>query len=396
MYRLLPVLLLTTLIPIDAQGQSFWAAPSDSFEARIEDIHLSESGAVFVGIFLNGIHRSVDGGETWAMVSDSYAEQFAESDSILFAAGLEGLLRSMDDGVSWDLVMPSEVWSVSAHENRVVAGGTGGQLYVSNDSGSTWRVANCVLMPEGYDDSIYPVVVTPEILAYRHSFDTFFRSRDDGQAWAEDPSHRPSFLVLDEGLIYADDGGNIIRSADASAWSFFSETPFFSLEDAVFRGDDIAVASFSGAVVSSDGGQSWTDVSEGLAGEGRVDAVGIGPDRHVYASVGYQVQRSVNPLEGTGTSVGKMAPAFESELLAPYPNPASRRIRLPFVIARPGLVEIGLYDELGKRVGILLSQALPAGKHEVDWQPRKLANGTYFVRLSTEGGTWARSVTVSR
>lgn len=256
MARLLCTLLLAALVTSEAQGQAFWAAPADSFEASIDDIHVSESGAVFVGMFLGGIHRSVDGGTTWTIVSESDAEQFAESEGVLFAAGLDGLLKSTDDGVSWQIVMPSDVWSVSAYEQRVVAGGTGGQLYVSEDEASTWRVANCALMPGGYDDSVYPVVVTPEVIAYRHSFAEFFRSTDGGQSWERDPSRRPSFLLIHEGMIYADAGGDFVRSVDASAWSFFAETPFFSLEDAAFSGDYIAAGSFSGAVVSADGGRT--------------------------------------------------------------------------------------------------------------------------------------------
>lgn len=396
MFRPTIAVLLAMLISPDARGQAFWAAPTDSFEASIDDIHVSESGAVFVGMFLGGMHRSADGGATWEVVSDSDVEQFAESGGVLFAAGLDGLLASTDDGVNWEVVMPSDVWSVSALESTVVAGGTGGQLYVSEDAGSTWRVANCALMPEGYDGSVYPVVVTPEVFAYRHSFEAFFRSADGGASWSRDPSRSPSFLVFNDGMIFADDGGDLLRSTDASAWSFFAETPFFSLEDATFRGDRIAIASFSGAVSSADGGQTWADVSEGLAGEGRVDAIAIGPDGHAYAAVGHQVQRSVNPIEGTGTAAGKQVPAVESELLSPYPNPAGNRMRIPFVVARPGSVEIALYDELGKRITMLLAQDFPAGKHEIDWQPRKLANGTYFVRLTTAGETWSTAVTFAR
>ena len=65
------------------------------------------------------------------------------------------------------------------------------------------------------------------------------------------------------------------------------------------------------------------------------------------------------------------------------PSISSRCMSVEFELARPGLVEVSVFDALGRRVRELASEHFGTGSHEVIWNPRSqaLAAGVYFVRF---------------
>ena len=90
---------------------------------------------------------------------------------------------------------------------------------------------------------------------------------------------------------------------------------------------------------------------------------------------------------------------FQTALLAPYPNPASRGANIPFTLARHSDVSIEIYDVSGHRVRTF-SESLPAGSHSRIWggldeQGRRVASGLYFVRLKTEELSATRKLLVT-
>ena len=78
--------------------------------------------------------------------------------------------------------------------------------------------------------------------------------------------------------------------------------------------------------------------------------------------------------------------------LTTSPNPfnLSRGTTLQYRLAQAADVRMVVYDAAGKRVRELTDARLPAGPHAVLWDGRtdsgrRLAAGTYFVRLSVGG-----------
>jgi hypothetical protein len=65
---------------------------------------------------------------------------------------------------------------------------------------------------------------------------------------------------------------------------------------------------------------------------------------------------------------------------------ARERITCLFELARPGVADVGIYDQRGARVSTLLRDRLPAGTHNVSWSGRAadgapVPSGTYFLAL---------------
>jgi hypothetical protein len=67
--------------------------------------------------------------------------------------------------------------------------------------------------------------------------------------------------------------------------------------------------------------------------------------------------------------------------LAVYPNPFSFSTNISFQLEKTGWVNIEVYNLIGEKVDIINQSELPAGKHVINWQADKFANGVYFIRL---------------
>jgi hypothetical protein len=64
-----------------------------------------------------------------------------------------------------------------------------------------------------------------------------------------------------------------------------------------------------------------------------------------------------------------------------YPNPFNPTTEFAFSLDRATAVTLVVYDIAGREVDRLVERELGAGRHQVSWQPRDLASGTYFYRL---------------
>jgi len=66
-----------------------------------------------------------------------------------------------------------------------------------------------------------------------------------------------------------------------------------------------------------------------------------------------------------------------------YPNPFNPKSNIKYQIEKSGVVELAVYDLLGRKVSTLVSEYKPAGKYEVNFDGSDLASGTYLYELKT-------------
>jgi hypothetical protein len=64
-----------------------------------------------------------------------------------------------------------------------------------------------------------------------------------------------------------------------------------------------------------------------------------------------------------------------------YPNPFNPSTSIEFALPKPGFVTLKIYNTLGEEVATLVSEKLPAGKHQRVWEAQGLASGVYLYRL---------------
>jgi len=84
-----------------------------------------------------------------------------------------------------------------------------------------------------------------------------------------------------------------------------------------------------------------------------------------------------------------------------YPNPFNPTTRIQFSVARAGLIQIEIYNVLGRRVRELMNTHMSAGVYEVIFDARAdsgepLASGIYFYRMVSDEFTQKRKMLLLR
>ena len=96
--------------------------------------------------------------------------------------------------------------------------------------------------------------------------------------------------------------------------------------------------------------------------------------------------------EGLASSIAAAASVSEYALLQNRPNPFGTETDIRFHLPRPTRVTLSVFDVNGKLVNCLVRDALPAGRHSVEWlgsdhAEHGVGSGVYFVHI--EAGTFS-------
>jgi lysyl endopeptidase len=84
------------------------------------------------------------------------------------------------------------------------------------------------------------------------------------------------------------------------------------------------------------------------------------------------------------------------QLLGPAPNPARRRVTIPFALPRAQPISLVLYDVMGRTVRTIAEGEGAAGRHEHTVDLNGLSSGLYVLRLRAGETVRARKLTVVR
>jgi|GEM_PF-3232252 len=104
---------------------------------------------------------------------------------------------------------------------------------------------------------------------------------------------------------------------------------------------------------------------------------------------------SANMPSGVDTDRDSLLPG-RPLLQANYPNPFQQSTRIAFDLAEPGLLELSVFDMLGKRVATLANGWFSAGTHELDWDASAHPSGLYVYRLQIRDLSVSKSLTLLR
>ncbi len=94
------------------------------------------------------------------------------------------------------------------------------------------------------------------------------------------------------------------------------------------------------------------------------------------------------PVRGKGIYVPmavaeKPFTALSYSLEQNYPNPFNPATVIAFTLPERDRVRLAIYNMRGEVVAVPVDGELPAGRHEIKWQPEGAAAGIYFYRLTT-------------
>ena len=261
----LPVVVLLSLPASAATGQQHWIAhgPIGGTIATLEVDPRSPS-TIYAGTGGAGVYKSVDGGRSWLRRSSGLP--------------LNGLIQRLE-------LAPSDPSTLYLQPN------TGNGLYVSTNGGRSWRPLPAI-GPSFTDLELHP---TQARTLFLPSFNGLLRSVDGGASWVRMPVlSQPRSLAISAGqpnVMYADDGGRIMRSLDAgTTWTQRSVRP---THYDVFTVDPHDPATLyvsvpaEGLYKSSDGGTTWRLLKAQKVGSS-INSLAVDPrdSRRLYVGAG--------------------------------------------------------------------------------------------------------------
>ena len=69
-----------------------------------------------------------------------------------------------------------------------------------------------------------------------------------------------------------------------------------------------------------------------------------------------------------------------------YPNPFNPATIISYQLSALSEVELSVYNIIGQKVAILVSEKQNAGSYQIEWDAGGFASVIYFYRLQTDGG----------
>jgi hypothetical protein len=102
--------------------------------------------------------------------------------------------------------------------------------------------------------------------------------------------------------------------------------------------------------------------------------------------------RELNQLPDDGAGLARLP--IKSVVLRNYPNPFNPATTISYTVPEPSIVNIKVYNTLGRLVQTLVSEHQAAGEHTVLFDASDLPSGVYFYRLIAGGYVETRRLTL--
>jgi hypothetical protein len=80
------------------------------------------------------------------------------------------------------------------------------------------------------------------------------------------------------------------------------------------------------------------------------------------------------------------------ELFQNYPNPFNPNTTIAYTLSQYAIVELKVYDNMGREVKTLVHKVMPPGRHEATFEAAGLSSGLYHYRLYVDGQVFTKSM----
>ncbi|HLF15371.1 MAG TPA: T9SS type A sorting domain-containing protein [Bacteroidota bacterium] len=404
----------------------------------------SVNGSLLYGAGNNGVlYRSGDGGLNWTSLSRGSTIELSDlsivNDSVLVASGGDYLLKSTDGGNLWsevDVALPvglfwiNTVWFTdnlngwigcsygggSGGIYRTTNGGlnwvnqtgtvdgangifflnnvigwfvSGGYIYRTTDSGSTWRIRR--VLSDIWLTNIF--FINPDS-GWAGGYQGIYRTIDGGLSWHRTDSSDVQYIIDDlvfvnsitgwfvteqpSRIFRTDDGGMswVEQSHPLSIYSY-PKSVYFETESEGW----VAGSGFNGKILhTTDGGAHWNAMDIPAGNDLRHIEVDSNDNIWVVGDGGTIMSSDLGQIvniEDTNHS----ANIHHYELFSNYPNPFNPSTTIIYSLPAPGFVTVKIFDGLGREVTTLVNETRQTGQYKETWNSAAFPSGVYFCRL---------------
>jgi len=376
---------------------TIWTAVNTGLISReVESLALIGKN-IFAGTSSDGVFLSTNDGTDWTSVSTGLPDVNCVIRSLtvhgtnLFAVSETcGIFLSTNDGTNWTEVgsrLAAKVYCLTTRDTMLFAGTQDG-VYLSTNYGEEWIPAKVGLPPDG---TISLAVSGSNLFAGMIGipYGGVYRSTNNGTTWTavniglSDLS--TNCFAIDGTKLFAGTAIGVYLSTNAGAWwthvsdgSSIGEV--YALE---INGSNLfAGTERSGVFLSTNDGNSWTEINEGLYGQTprNISSLAITKE-NLFAGTDQGVFR--RPLSDFVTSVeqGSSHEPPRCVLYQNTPNPFGLSTTIRFALTQFEFVTIKVYNAIGNEIETLVSQEMPPGIHETQWNATNVMNGVYLYRI---------------
>jgi len=297
-----------------------WENVCDSIP--VNAMTINGDGVLFFFFLFEGVYKSTNGGTNWQRTDTNFAavhvlDMLTSSNDIIYAGAHEhGVYKSTDFGVSWIQVGLGghEILDLEVNNGGdIFAAGFGG-VYRSTDNGVSWHQINNGLI----SDDMQAIGINNAGDLFAATSKGFHHSTNNGDTWlVVDSVNRyiNRLLITDSNdLLAVTKGSGVIRSTDnGQSWEPINDGIRLTRISILARnsGDTLFANLAQGGIFrSTDNGENWEDINSGLK-DLSIGALGIKSDGTIFA-IGYNV------IYRSSNHGGNWNPVYVTDYNAPF------------------------------------------------------------------------------
>ncbi len=324
----------------------------------IQSIGINNS-AMFAGANWNGIFVSTNSGQNWTryLGNENVYSLAVNNPSAIAGTYLSGALRSTNNGQNWNSTsVISSVYALT-RDSILIFAGTGREgIYLSTNNGLNWTQINEGLIA----DSIYSLCLSSNYI--------FAGMADIGKVYRRSilPPAAPILISPPNGATGISLNPTLKWSDTSSAVNYRLQVSMDSLFTTMIININVPYApvdSFTISGLLNNNRYYW-----------RVFALDLfysnsPPVWHFTTGPVFMKQLS-NHIPG------------ENFLFQNYPDPFNPVTTIRFQIKKHVLVELNVYDLLGRKISTLVDKNLEPGLYETQWNSSDYPSGVYFYKIN--------------
>ena len=363
------------------------------------------------------IRKTIDGGVTWTdgnpnpgVVNGTvYAiESFgADTAWCTTSPAATFIYRTTNGGTNWVQVhtQTGGFWNVIKFANPttgfIQGDPVGGRwsLWRTTDAGATWDSSG-MFLPQaaseaGWNNSA--MLIGSQIWFGTNNTKVYYSS-NFGSNWTSSPttgSLNGYSMHFNSPLLGLVGGTAIVKTTDGGVTYSAPITVPGSGNILGLGGDGDNFWCGRGAAIygSTDAGATWASVFTPTGAVNAMDIIKTGSCASGWA-VG--ATGTISRLDGTISGIQNTGSTIPSsfKLGQNYPNPFNPTTSINFSIPKSGIIELKVYDMLGREVASLINEYKSAGTYIVDFNASGLSSGVYIYRLKAENFIESKKMTL--